>query len=48
MGFPKEAVDLLVFNQSVKTVKEKFVGNIIRPTNLPDENLNLLKTNIMT
>jgi hypothetical protein len=48
MGSLKEAADLLVFNQNVKTVRGKFVGSIIRPTNMPDADLNLLKTNIMT
>jgi len=44
----KGAVDLLVFNQNVRTVSEKFVGSIIRLTKLPEENLNLPKINIMT
>jgi len=48
MGFLKEAVDLLVFNQSVKTVREKFAGSIIKLTNMPDASLNSRRTNIMT
>jgi len=48
MVFLKEVVDLLGFNQSVKIVNGKFVGNIIRLTNMPDADLNLQKINIMT
>ena len=36
----REVIDLLVSNQSVKIVKEKFVGSIINPTNMLEEGLN--------
>jgi hypothetical protein len=48
MGFLKEAVDLLVFNQNVRTAKEKFADSIIKLTNMPDASLNSQRTNIMT
>jgi hypothetical protein len=47
MVFLKEVVDLLGFNQNVKIVKEKFVGNIIRLTNMLDANLILQKIDLM-
>jgi hypothetical protein len=41
MVFLKEVTDLLGFSQNVRIVKEKFVGNTIKPTNMPDADLKL-------
>jgi|TARA_R100000951_G_scaffold25737_1_gene21859 hypothetical protein len=48
MGSLKEVADPLVSNQSVRTVKEKFVDNTINPMRLHEESLGSQKTNIIT
>ena len=46
-GFSKRSNRPSGVQSNVRIVKEKFVGNTIKPTNMPDADLNLQKTNIM-